>query len=330
MRDGNHDWKNLFLAFAVAILAGSAPAAADADRTSTPRQGPFDCRYTTHPVETDHAESTGRRTTIFPPGDLFRPLLADRKEPRFYGGFHWVELNSPLADETDRRRFVSGIASTGETFGLWTRRTTDSCDGIQLNIYGAVFSQFRFDPVAMLNADYQIGFPLSLRRGPFSARVRLYHQSSHLGDQFLLENPAFERINLRYEGLDVLLSLDSTWWRIYAGAGVLLNVEPAELDRLVAQAGAELRLDDWAWTPFSPSVRWIPVAAVDVTSYQTRRWGPTISAMAGTELTTSHRDEHRIQRVRLLVGLLYGYLPFGQFFDDRRLTSLGVETHFEF
>lgn len=327
MRDGTHNWTFLLLVF---TAVATAPAVTAAEPTSTPQQGPFDCRYVAHPIGAGQAESADRRTTIFPPGDLFRPLLADRKEPRFYGGVHRIQLSDALAEQADRTGFFSGITATGETFGLWTRRTTDTCDGIQLNIYGAVYSQFRFDPLALLNADYQIGFPLSVRRGPFSARLRLYHQSSHLGDQFLLENPDFQRINLSFEVLDFLVSFDTTRWRIYAGAGILFRIDPPDLDRFVAQAGAELRLDDWAWQTFSPTVRWIPVAAVDVTSYQTRRWGPTISAMVGTELTTSHRDEHKLQRVRLLAGLLYGYIPFGQFFADRRLTSLGLETQFEF
>ena len=62
-------------------------------------------------------------------------------------------------------------------------------DAWQLSISGAVFAQFNLDASSMdlINADYIIGFPLSYRNGSWSARARLFHQSSHLGDDFLLQ-----------------------------------------------------------------------------------------------------------------------------------------------
>ncbi len=65
-------------------------------------------------------------------------------------------------------------------------------------------------------------------------RVRLYYQSSHLGDEFILRNPDFNRINLSFEEIEALLSLDVKWARIYGGGGYLIHREPA-LDRSRAQ-----------------------------------------------------------------------------------------------
>ncbi len=52
---------------------------------------------------------------------------------------------------------------------------------------------FQFDLSApssdLINTDYVVGVPLSWRSGGWSTRVRLYHQSSHLGDEFLLGRP---------------------------------------------------------------------------------------------------------------------------------------------
>ncbi|WP_375136022.1 DUF1207 domain-containing protein [Nitrosomonas oligotropha] len=41
----------------------------------------------------------------------------------------------------------------------------------------------------------------------FSVCARIYHQSSHLGDEFLLRKAgfAFNRVNLSYEGIDLRL-----------------------------------------------------------------------------------------------------------------------------
>jgi len=57
-----------------------------------------------------------------------------------------------------------------------------------VSLFGAVFAQFNLDTPSfdLLNADYLVGPELTLRHGRWSGRVRFYHQSSHLGDEFLL------------------------------------------------------------------------------------------------------------------------------------------------
>ena len=78
--------------------------------------------------------------------------------------------------------------------------------GFQISISGSVFAQFDLDVNSydLLNADYIVGIPITMRTGAFSARLRLYHQSSHLGDEFLLreEDPTFVRENISYESAE--------------------------------------------------------------------------------------------------------------------------------
>ncbi|MEK7826807.1 MAG: DUF1207 domain-containing protein [Thermodesulfobacteriota bacterium] len=75
---------------------------------------------------------------------------------------------------------------------------------------GAVLAQFNLDSSSndLINADYVIGFPLSYRNGPWSERARLFHQSSHLGDEFLLlpQRPELKvtRMNLNFETIELL------------------------------------------------------------------------------------------------------------------------------
>jgi hypothetical protein len=47
----------------------------------------------------------------------------------------------------------------------------------------------------LINTDYVVGIPLSWRSSLFSTRVRLYHQSTHLGDEFVPHNPGVNRVN---------------------------------------------------------------------------------------------------------------------------------------
>ena len=66
-----------------------------------------------------------------------------------------------------------------------------------------MFSQFNMDSKSsdLLDVDYIVGFPITYRRGPLSARLQLYHQSSHLGDEFILHSQA-QRVDLTYEASD--------------------------------------------------------------------------------------------------------------------------------
>ena len=69
-----------------------------------------------------------------------------------------------------------------------------------------------------------------------SARIRGYHQSSHLGDEFILNNPGVDRVNLSFEVFDGLLSFEGDWWRLYIGGGYLAGAKP-KLDPGLAQWG---------------------------------------------------------------------------------------------
>lgn len=105
------------------------------------------------------------------------------------------------------------MVSFGGEFGFWGLRQPDGCDGLQVSLFGVVFSQFNLDASSadLLNADYLVGPMLTYRRGPWSARFRIYHQSSHLGDEFLLNYGlanGVQRQNLIIEALDLIVSVE--------------------------------------------------------------------------------------------------------------------------
>lgn len=90
-----------------------------------------------------------------PAKDLFRPLLADPKEPRFQVGVQWVE-----SDLNDTR---VGAVGFGENFGIARWQGRHPQEAWQLNLSTAVFAQFDLDAPSddLLNADYLVGFPVS-------------------------------------------------------------------------------------------------------------------------------------------------------------------------
>ncbi len=193
-----------------------------------------------------------------------------------------------------------------------------------MNLFGAVFSQFNLDTPSsdLINSDFIAGVPLVGRWGRWSARVRLYHQSSHLGDEFLLNNPGVVREDLSFEAVDALLSIEERWWRLYGGGGGLL-FPGSGLRPWILQGGAEMRGPSWA---FTGNTRLLPVAGVDVQSFEERQWSPTYSAMGGIELVSPGGT----RRIRLLATYLRGFVPFGQFFSREKEENFGVILQFEF
>lgn len=132
---------------------------------------------------------------------MFAPLLADPRQPRFSMSYQRYEIGDAP--------FNAASVAFGEYFGLASGFLGKNGSS-QIGIQGAVFALFKFDGPSndLVNADYWIGFPLTYRRGRDSYLLRLYHQSSHLGDEFLLGNPGVTRINLSYEDAELLGSYE--------------------------------------------------------------------------------------------------------------------------
>src|SRR3712207_3113035 len=124
----------------IALLAGLAwvTAAYAEEDPAVPPPKP-DCRY----LKTENPEAAEGAGTWdsqrFPQDDVFRPLLADPKQPRFQASYQRLRLR-------DRNDSIdAGFVGFGENFGLWTKRKEKGCDGIQASIFGAVFAEFNLN-----------------------------------------------------------------------------------------------------------------------------------------------------------------------------------------
>jgi hypothetical protein len=249
---------------------------------------------------------------VLPRHELFDPLLADPREPHFSAVYQWYLDDEELTHV--------GSANFGETFALLGGDVGNT--DWQFGLLGGVFSIFDLDAASsdLVNSDFWVGPTLSLRRGIFSSQMRLYHQSSHLGDEFLLRNRV-DRVNLSYEGVDLLASVDlHPTLRVYAGGGVIVHSEP-DLHPLSLQGGVEVRspiafLGDLAR----------PVAAFDFQAREENHWRGEFGAAGGIEL--ANPDVFGL-RLMILATYFSGNSPNGQFFE-RRVETLGVGAHLFF
>lgn len=264
--------------------------------------------------ETLATDTRDRGLVVLPERELFSPLLADPRWPHFAAGYQYYLDDDELGNV--------GAVSFGETFALLEGHAP--LDGRwQLGLQGGVFSIFDLDTSSLdlVNSDFLGALLLSYRRGDLALLARALHQSSHLGDEFLLRNRV-ERVNLSYEAVDALLSYDLTpAVRVYGGGGGLVHREPSDLDPLFVQSGAEVTSP---WTLLDGLVR--PLVAADVQLREENDWDPDISVRGGIQIG---RDFLARRRFQLLAEYYDGRSPNGQFFvRDVEYVGVGLHLHF--
>ncbi|MGH7367091.1 MAG: DUF1207 domain-containing protein [Candidatus Rokuibacteriota bacterium] len=253
-------------------------------------------------------------TGLLPLGHLFQSLLADPRWPHFSAGYRYYLGHGELTHV--------GAVSFGETIPLF-RGNSFAESQWEAGIQAGVFALFQMDAPSkdLLNADYFASFFGTWRRGPVSALGRLFHQSSHLGDELLLRSRV-ERINLTYESVDLKLSYDLPGGlRVYGGGGYLFDQEPESLKPWSAQGGVEFRSP---WTLAGGHVR--PVGAVDLQTREENRWNLDVSVRGGLQFENVRVLERSLQ---VLVEYFHGNSPDGQFYK-RRVDYLGLGAHFHF
>ncbi|MCX5817716.1 MAG: DUF1207 domain-containing protein [Proteobacteria bacterium] len=238
----------------------------------------------------------------FPVGDLFRPLIADPKQPRFFVGIN--RFKSPGG------RYTMASVGFGETFGMYRFFGSREGNGLQLSVEGALFAQFNMDTSSydLINADYTIGIPATYRYGDNSFRFRIYHQSSHLGDELLLSANPPERVNLSYEAIEFIYSRECRGWRGYGGGEYMIHKEPGDLKPMSAHWGIEYR----GSKPLVWNGR--PIGGMDMKSFDENNWAIDTSVKAGLEFGHPNPGQRRLR----LMALWYkGFDPHGQFYNNR-------------
>jgi hypothetical protein len=263
------------------------------------------------PAAAGASEEAGLR--LFPGRELFRPLLADPRWPHFSISHVWYLGDSELGR-------VGGV-NAGETFAL-LRGDAPLAGRWEIGVQGGVFSIFDLEAPSLdlVNSDFSVGLLGSFRRKGFSALLRLYHQSSHLGDEYLLRNRV-QRINLSYEVVDALLSHE--FWkavRLYGGGGLLVHRDPPDLKRGLLQAGVELTSPWAAWNALRP------LAGLDLQFRQESDWRTDLSLRGGVQIESPSLERLRVQ---VLLEYFNGRSPNGQFFE-RNVEYVGLGAHFHF
>jgi hypothetical protein len=271
------------------------------------------------------AESTLSPTGLLPKGHLFKPLIADTRWAHFSASYRNYQTNN-----FDNGKNI-GSVSFGETIPFYRNNFGNSIAQWEIGLQGGVFSDFNLDAPSsdLVNTDFIASVYSSFRAGHFSAFGRLFHQSSHLGDEFLLRqvnngflDTKFKRVNLSYEGADLKMSYELPFGvRLYGGGGGIFDKEPSTLKVWMTQYGIEFRSP---WRIDFASMR--PVIAADFKNFQENNWSTDISARAGFEFENFQILGRKLQ---ILAEYYKGYSPSGQFYKSK-VEYIGVGLHYHF
>jgi Protein of unknown function (DUF1207) len=273
----------------------------------------------TTPAQASAAPTTPKDKNAYelgflPGGNLFQPLIADPRWPHFS-----IAYQNYIGDPELKN---VGAVSFGESIALY--RNHAPFGGLwEVGLQGGVFSIFDLDAPSsdLVNTDFVGGITASYRLKDFSSFFRIFHQSSHLGDEFILRN-RINRINLSFEGADLKLSYRFfDWLRLYAGGTYLFDRDPSNLKPWVGQAGIELQSP---WRFWADSTRLI--AAADFQHLQEHNWSTEISVRSGLQF---ERPQNFMRKIQLLIEYYKGHSPNGQFFD-RKIEYVGPGIHLYF
>jgi hypothetical protein len=249
---------------------------------------------------------------FLPGGNVFEPLIADPRWPRFSIGYRYF---------TDEARNVTS-ATFGETIAVY--RDRGPYDGPwEVGFQAGVFSIFDLDSPSfdLVNSDFLAGLHAAYRIGDLSTFLRVFHQSSHLGDEFLLRN-RIDRINLSFEGIDLKLSYGLfDWLRLYGGGAYLFHRDPSDLKPWSTQGGFELQTP---WRFWGDSTRF--VTALDLQNREENKWSTEVSVRGGLQF---ERPQRFGRKISLLVEYYKGHSPNGQFFN-RKVEYFGPGLHLDF
>lgn len=249
---------------------------------------------------------------VFPRSDqVFQQLKAD---PRAIGlGASYYRMDG---------KHHSDIA-LGHSWGMTRWRSSSERWTWQWNIEAMAYSRFTLSGAlnSFETVDFFGNLPLAVRHGKFSARAMLFHESSHLGDDYI-RRTGDQGFRYSIDGLRLTLAHDLTAWaRAYAGGTYLLHTVP-DPARKSAQAGVELTSGKLGWSKMYPLRLF---AAQDLQYREATGYRTNSRTVAGVIIGFDSVP----RSMRIYGGRYEGYSAFGQLYRRKEsYTDIGISLHF--
>lgn len=263
------------------------------------------------PASHSNSSREQREWIVLPDGLLWHSYLAGPQEPRISalllhdekGGYFWD-------------------ATLGGRVGFLRYGTPGAKDphGWQWDLEGAAITRMDIlEQTDIESVDYRFGTELTWAEGPWAMKAGYFHISSHVGDEYLIRNPTFDRINYVTESLIWGVSYKPVQpVRLYGEVAYAVHrsggARPFQF-----QTGAE-----WTPEPKRPN-RITPFVASNLGFFEATEFHMQTTIQAGWYFQGPESDR------RLRFGLQYGDGPSNQFeFFERSQEYLGWGIWFDF
>lgn len=248
---------------------------------------------------------------LFPNSEqVFRQLAADPRHIAL-GASYYRQAGRDTSDAAIGHSW--GLAHWESHGGFWQYQTNVEAMAYSRFIVGGSVNQFE-------TVDFFANLPLAVRHGIYAARFMPFHESSHLGDDFIRRTG---QTGFRYsiDGMQLHLSAEPfEWLRAYAGVKYLLHTVPSPA-RKTAQYGFELTSPALARNSRFPTRLFL---AQDVQHPEYNSYNINSNTEAG--LIIGFRGVHRVMRV--YGGYYTGHSPYGQFFQQKEhYLDIGLSFH---
>jgi len=179
-------------------------------------------------------------------------------------------------------------------------------NGVEIGTEFAIHSMFNISDVGsnylggLQNTDYRIAGIAHFKHGHFVHRLSLFHQSSHLGDDYIIRNEKYEQTSrvLNYEQLDYTLSKQAAGLRSYGLIGY--NISPNTVrDRFMVQGGY------WYSKPLWQNSTVKVVQGLDIKIYEQNSFRPNLKLGLGIQMGINAQNP-----VYILFEYYNGHMPY--------------------
>ncbi len=256
---------------------------------------------------------------------LFPPIIANPREPLYSIAYRWF-------DDVLAPQLIA--VSLGDVFPIFRWFDVFPAHGdLQIDIAACAWADFNMSPevhpnnewAELINTDYLIAIPISYAFDKWAFRLRGYHISGHLGDEFIVNNPGFTRVNPSFEAIDFMGSYQITsGLRVYGGPGFVVHSDDTfPMKVFYVEMGLEWRF--YGLRMHSHKLYGAPFFAGDLQLWEATNYQPSGTVMLGYEFS---KLQGAGRKVRLFVEYHNGYSA-GQFWN-KTCQYLGIRASWGF
>ena len=215
------------------------------------------------------------RFEFFPKSRIFSLINLDPLTCKTYGGIH------VLFDEGEKKKGVFIPVNMGFSKAFFGYKTEKA--HFEMGLEAASYIQFEIVHVenktylgGLFNNDYKSSAYISAQYMGLFYKIRLFHVSSHLGDDYMIRNEDFSRNDksVNYEQVDLTILKKIKSAEYYVGTGYVITPH-AFRERLSFQTGMQFNIAN------EKAYQWI--GGIDIKTFHQTNYYPNIRAAIGTE-----------------------------------------------